>query len=64
MKVKEEANIFNIYGHTPQKHEVKITESYAIVNTWCCFFSHEDRLYGKLSAYCVESSEVVECEKV
>ena len=60
----DEINIFNIYGHTPQKHEVKIGKDYANIDTGCCFFSHEDRLYGKLSAYCVESGEVVEAEKV
>ena len=61
-EVNKEANIFNVYGHTPQKHGVKITEEYAIVDTGCCF-AHISG-YGKLSAYCVESGEVVESVKV
>ncbi len=60
-KVNKEANLFNVYGHTPQEYEVKITPSYAIVDTGCCF-THIKR-YGKLSAYCVESGEVVEVKK-
>ena len=61
-EVNKEADIFNIYGHTPQKNEVKITELYAIVDTGCCFAHIAG--YGKLSAYCVESGEVIEAEKV
>ena len=61
-EVNKEANLFNVYGHTPQKHEVKVTESYAIVDTGCCFAHIKG--YGKLSAYCVESGEVLEAEKV
>ena len=61
-EVNKEANLFNVYGHTSQEHEVKITPSYAIVDTGCCFAHIKG--YGKLSAYCVESGEVVEAEKV
>ena len=62
-ETNEEANIFNIYGHTPQEYEVKVTKSYVIVDTGCCF-AHPNRLkYGQLSAYCVESGEVVSVRK-
>ncbi len=62
-KINEEANLFNVYGHTPQEHEVKITPWYAIVDTGCCFGYPNRNKYGRLSAYCVESGEVVEVKK-
>ena len=63
-ETSDNVNIFNIYGHTPQKHGAEIGKDYANIDTGCCFFSSEDKLYGKLSAYCVESGEVIECEKI
>lgn len=52
----EQASIFNIFGHTPQK-EVLITKNFVNVDTGCC--------YGrKLSAFCVETGKVISVEKI
>ena len=52
---KEDVEIFIIFGHTIQK-EVDISKHYINVDTGCHFI---DEGYGKLSAYCVESNEVI-----
>ena len=49
-------NIFNIFGHTPQKYTVQEKEHYVNVDTGC--YMKEKQGYGLLSAYCVESGEV------
>ena len=49
-------NIFNVYGHTPQKYSARIEEDYVCIDTGCCYYDREE--YGKLSAYCVETGEV------
>ena len=49
-------NIFNIFGHTPQKYTVQEKEHYVNVDTGC--YMKEKKGYGLLSAYCVESAEV------
>ncbi len=49
-------NIFNIFGHTPQKYTVKEENHYVNVDTGC--YMKEKKGYGLLSAYCVESGEV------
>lgn len=51
----KEPNIFNIFGHTPQK-DVLVTDDYVDVDTGCGFGK-------KLSAYCVETGEVLSVEK-
>ena len=56
--VDEKSNIFNIFGHCPQKFKPEITENYVNVDTGCCYLVEEDNLYGRLSAYCVESGEI------
>ena len=60
----DKANIFNIYGHTPQKYNAQIGDNFANIDTGCCFYSLEDNMYGQLSAYCVESGEVFEVRKI
>lgn len=51
----EDVEIFNIFGHTIQK-EVQIKEHYVNVDTGCYYI---EQGYGKLSAYCVETGEVI-----
>ncbi|NEW59816.1 hypothetical protein GSY74_00850 [Sulfurovum sp. bin170] len=62
--ISNEIDIFNIYGHTPQKHGAEITDDFVNIDTGCCFYSIKDKRYGRLSAYCVESGEVIEVGKV
>lgn len=48
-------NIFNIFGHTPQKR-ANIARHYINIDTGC----YKERVgFGKLSAYCVEKHEVL-----
>jgi serine/threonine protein phosphatase 1 len=64
-ELDDKVQIFNIFGHTPQKFEPKVTEDYACVDTGCCFsFREHDHCYGRLSAYCVESGEIFVEKKV
>jgi len=58
----DEVDIFNIYGHTPQQYAIKIAENHVCVDRGCCYADEKE--YGKLSAYCVESGEVIEVEHV
>ncbi|SFV61045.1 serine/threonine protein phosphatase [hydrothermal vent metagenome] len=51
-----EASIFNIYGHTPVEFGVEIEEHYVNVDTGCYANTYG---FGELSAYCVETGEVV-----
>jgi serine/threonine protein phosphatase 1 len=48
--------IFNIFGHTPQKYAPAIEEHYVNIDTGC--YMKEDKGFGLLSAYCVETGEV------
>jgi len=59
----DEVDIFNIYGHTPQKYNAEISDNFANIDTGCCFYSSEDNKYGRLSAYCVESGDVFKVKK-
>jgi len=52
-----EGEVFNIYGHTPQPFKPKITRNYVNIDTGCCYTKYDK--YGRLSAYCIESGEVV-----
>jgi serine/threonine protein phosphatase 1 len=52
---KSDSPIFNIFGHTPVK-DVVIDKNYINVDTGC-YFSKDG--FGRLSAYCVESGEVI-----
>ncbi|MCH9740302.1 MAG: serine/threonine protein phosphatase [Epsilonproteobacteria bacterium] len=59
-ETSDEVEIFNIYGHTPQKNAAEITDNFVNIDTGCCYYSLESEEYGRLSAYCVESGEVFE----
>ena len=52
----EDAKIFNIFGHTPTPYGVKIEDHYVNVDTGCYMGRNS---YRMLSAYCVETGEVV-----
>ncbi|MBU1668354.1 metallophosphoesterase [bacterium] len=52
----DQAPIFNVFGHTPQKYSVDLHAHYVNVDTGCYIKKQEG--YGLLSAYCVESGEV------
>ena len=52
----DQAPIFNVFGHTPQKFNVDLNAHYVNVDTGCYIKKQEG--YGLLSAYCVESGEV------
>ena len=52
----EDAKIFNIFGHTVTPDGADIKPHYVNVDTGCYVARSE---YGRLSAYCVESGEVV-----
>jgi len=54
------AKIFNIFGHTPVEFGVEIEDHYVNVDTGCYVNEHG---YGELSAYCVESGEVVKVNR-
>ena len=56
VKPKNDINIFNIFGHTPQKYSVDIEDHYVNVDTGC--YIKRKKGYGLLSAYCVETEEV------
>jgi serine/threonine protein phosphatase 1 len=56
----KEMPIFNIFGHTPVEFGVEIEESYVNVDTGCYFNEYG---YGELSAYCVETGEVVKINR-
>lgn len=46
--VKDNPEIFNVIGHTPQKYTVSATKIYSNVDTGCCFKQYEE--HGILSA--------------
>jgi len=48
--------IFNIFGHTPQKYSADINKHYVNIDTGC--YMKDEKGYGLLSAYCVETEEV------
>lgn len=56
-----DAKIFNIFGHTPVDFGVEIEEHFVNVDTGCYIKKHG---YNTLSAYCVESGEVVGVSRV
>jgi len=49
--------IFNIFGHTPQKHAVDKTSYYVNIDTGC--YMKNKKGFGQLSAYCVERDEIL-----
>jgi len=58
---KRDVEIFNIYGHTPMDFGPEIEDHYVNVDTGCYIRKHG---FNTLSAYCVESGEVVSVSHV
>jgi len=56
----EDMPIFNIFGHTPVEFSVEIEDHYVNVDTGCYVNEYG---YGELSAYCVETGEVVKVNR-
>ena len=56
----EDAKIFNIFGHTPMCEGAKVTKHFVNVDTGC-YMGKDDEIHGykKLSAYCIETQEVI-----
>lgn len=57
----EDAPIFNIFGHTVTPYGVKVERHFVNVDTGC-YMARSG--YGMLSAYCVETGEVVSENRV
>ncbi|RXJ89069.1 hypothetical protein CRV01_10650 [Arcobacter sp. CECT 8983] len=53
---KENSAIFNIFGHTPVS-SIDTSKHYINVDTGCCYKKEQN--LGKLSAYCIETNEVI-----
>ena len=60
--IEEEADIFNIFGHSPINYH--IGEVYANIDSGCCYASIDNKRYGRLTAYCVETGEVITQNKI
>jgi serine/threonine protein phosphatase 1 len=58
---KPESKIYNIFGHTPVEFGVEIEEHFTNVDTGCYIKKHG---YNELSAFCVETQEVVNVSRV
>ncbi len=58
---KHECKIFNIHGHTPVAFNAQITPCYANIDTGCYL---NPPTYGKLSAFCIDTQEVISVQKV
>ena len=56
-----QCEIFNIYGHVPQKLDEVSKINSLIVDTGCCY---EKDGYGFLSAYCIEDDEILSVKRV
>jgi len=56
MKPVDTEPIFNIFGHTPQQYAADIQNHYINIDTGC--YMKNDRGFGLLSAYCVETGEI------
>ena len=53
---KIDVEIFNIFGHTPTKH-IDTSKHFINVDTGCYIKNKSG--YGKLSAYCVQTNEII-----
>lgn len=60
--VKDNPEIYNIFGHTPQGYKPKITKIYANVDTGCCFIHYEE--HGILSALKFPEMEIITQENI
>jgi len=58
---KPTSEIYNIFGHTPVEFGVEIEEHFANVDTGCYIKKHG---YNELSAFCIETQEVVSVSRV
>ena len=58
---KPESKVFNIFGHTPVEFGVETEEHFVNVDTGCYIKKHG---YNELSAFCVESGEVVNVSRI
>lgn len=62
-KIKDNPEIYNVFGHTPQEYEAKIRKIYANVDTGCCFKDIPSRLekcsYGILTALKFPEMELI-----
>jgi len=58
---KPESEIYNIFGHTPVEFGVEVEEHFTNVDTGCYIKKHG---YNELSAFCVETQEVVSVSRV
>lgn len=56
-----DAPIFNVFGHTPMQNGPRIREHFVNIDTGCY---KEEEGYGLLSAYCIETGEVISTEVV
>jgi serine/threonine protein phosphatase 1 len=56
----QEMPIFNIFGHTPVEFGVEVEENHVNVDTGCYLNTYG---FGELSAYCVETGEVVKVNR-
>ncbi|MFA6145024.1 MAG: metallophosphoesterase [Sulfurimonas sp.] len=54
-------SIFNIFGHSPVRWRAEVTPYFVNVDTGCYMGKNG---YNRLSAYCVESGEIIEQEYV
>lgn len=60
----ENAKIFNIFGHTPMQMGVKARKHFVNVDTGCYIEDEDGFGMGKLSAYCVETGEIISQKRV
>lgn len=56
----EGSEIFNVFGHTPTPFGVDFKEHYINLDTGCYI---KDIDFGKLSAFCIETQEVISIDK-
>lgn len=59
-----DTKIFNIFGHTPVQMGVKVREHFVNVDTGCYIEEEDGFGMGRLSAYCVETGEVISVERI
>ena len=52
----DQANIFNVFGHTPHAYTADMKKHYVNIDTGC--YIKGKKGYGLLSAYCVESGAI------
>ncbi len=58
---KEDVDIFNIFGHTPVEN-INLNQHFLNIDTGCTYGLEEN--LGELSAYCLQTGEVVQQKRV